>query len=119
MSTTPHLGRGINLGGWLSQAPNDEEHRRTFITERDVQRIAGWGFGNIACPGVRPAHRVPLYCGEFGVYDRAPAEDTLAIFAESRVAWSMRSCKDMGFGLVDNAGVLRNPALLAILRGAP
>ncbi len=72
------------------------------------------------------AHRVPLYCGEFGVIDRAPAEDarrwyrdTLQIFAENGVGWSVWSYKGMGFGIVDRAGAVRDPELLATLRDAP
>lgn len=70
-------------------------------------------------------HHVPLYCGEFGVYDEAPAadalrwyRDTLAVFAEHQVAWSMWSYKGTGFGLVDDAGAVRSQELLDLLRGA-
>ncbi len=68
-------------------------------------------------------HQVPLYCGEFGVYDFAPVpdamrwyRDTLEIFAEKNVSWSAWSYKGMGFGIVDNEGNVRNPELLEILR---
>ena len=32
--------KGVNLGGWLSQGPLDKEHLDTFITEKDIARIA-------------------------------------------------------------------------------
>ncbi len=56
------LGRGVNLGGWLSQAPDDEAHRRTFVTEDDVKRLADWGFDNIRLP-----FDYPLICPGDGI----------------------------------------------------
>ena len=44
------LGRGVNFGGWLSQAPDDEDHRRTFITKEDFNRVRDWGFDNVRLP---------------------------------------------------------------------
>ena len=35
--------RGVNLGGWLSQCDYSQERLNTFITERDIAVIAGWG----------------------------------------------------------------------------
>lgn len=44
--------RGINLGGWLSQCGQDytEERYSTFITETDIERIAGWGLDHVRVP---------------------------------------------------------------------
>ncbi|MDI6401119.1 cellulase family glycosylhydrolase [Balneolaceae bacterium ANBcel3] len=43
--------RGMNLGGWLSQYPKpDKHHFDTFITKKDIQTIAGWGFDHIRLP---------------------------------------------------------------------
>lgn len=42
--------RGINLGGWLSQAELTKEHCDTFIQEGDIQQIAEWGFDHIRLP---------------------------------------------------------------------
>jgi len=41
---------GVNLGGWLSQGTQDKNHLDTFITEKDIERIAGWGLDHIRLP---------------------------------------------------------------------
>lgn len=79
------LGRGVNLGGWLSQAPADETHRRTFITERDVQRLAEWGFDNLRLP-----FDYPLIC----------AGDDLSALREGGLAWI-----DTALGWAEAAGL--------------
>jgi len=50
MTQASSLGRGVNFGGWLSQAPQTDEHRSSFITQADFQRIADWGFDNVRLP---------------------------------------------------------------------
>ena len=52
---------------------------------------------------------VPLYCGEFGVIDRAPTPDTLrwftdtiSVFDEYGIAHAMWTYKKMDFGLIDS-----------------
>ncbi|MBR1607658.1 MAG: cellulase family glycosylhydrolase [Clostridia bacterium] len=43
--------RGVNLGGWLSQCVAlDDRHFDTFITEADIERIAGWGLDHVRLP---------------------------------------------------------------------
>ena len=42
--------KGVNLGGWLSQGPLDKEHLDTFITEKDIARIASWGLDHVRLP---------------------------------------------------------------------
>ncbi|MCQ2412444.1 MAG: glycoside hydrolase family 5 protein [Sphaerochaetaceae bacterium] len=43
--------KGVNLGGWISQfAKYEEEHFRTFITEKDIQYIASLGFDHVRVP---------------------------------------------------------------------
>ncbi|MDE6788256.1 MAG: glycoside hydrolase family 5 protein [Ruminococcus sp.] len=42
--------KGINLGGWLSQAELTKEHCDTFIQKSDIQKIAEWGFDHIRLP---------------------------------------------------------------------
>ena len=54
MTPIPDLGRGVNFGGWISQAPNDEDHRRSFVTQSDFRRIADWGFDNVRLPFDHP-----------------------------------------------------------------
>lgn len=42
--------KGINLGGFLSQCEHSREHYETFITEKDIQKIAGWGLDHVRIP---------------------------------------------------------------------
>ena len=42
--------KGVNLGGWLSQGPHDKEHLDTFITEKDIEKIASWGLDHVRLP---------------------------------------------------------------------
>ena len=42
--------KGVNLGGWLSQCDHTEERYSTFITEEDIQKLAGWGIDHIRVP---------------------------------------------------------------------
>lgn len=41
---------GVNLGGWLSQSSYEKEHLERFITEEDIERIAGWGCDHVRLP---------------------------------------------------------------------
>lgn len=43
--------KGVNLGGWISQFDRfDEEHFRTFITEKDIAYIASLRFDHVRVP---------------------------------------------------------------------
>ena len=42
--------KGINLGGWLSQCDYSEERMNSFITEKDFEVIASWGFDHVRLP---------------------------------------------------------------------
>lgn len=42
---------GVNLGGWLSQyRVASTEHFDSFITEADIEQIAGWGIDHVRLP---------------------------------------------------------------------
>lgn len=42
---------GVNLGGWISQySQHNKEHFDSFITERDIERIAQWGMDHVRLP---------------------------------------------------------------------
>ncbi len=42
---------GVNLGGWLSQyRVASTEHFNSFITEADIEQIAGWGIDHVRLP---------------------------------------------------------------------
>ncbi len=42
--------KGVNLGGWLSQAELTAEHCRSFITRSDIENICGMGFDHLRLP---------------------------------------------------------------------
>ncbi len=43
--------KGVNLGGWLSQADEKTSHHyETFIVKEDIDRIAGWGCYHVPLP---------------------------------------------------------------------
>ncbi len=45
--------KGINLGGWVSQCGEGnytKERFDTFITEKDIEKIAGWGLDHVRMP---------------------------------------------------------------------
>lgn len=44
--------KGINLGGWISQCGNNynKEHYETYITEADIEIIAGYGVDHVRMP---------------------------------------------------------------------
>ena len=43
--------KGVNLGGWLSQADEKTSHHYdTFIGKEDIERIAGWGCDHVRLP---------------------------------------------------------------------
>lgn len=42
--------RGINLGGYFSQCEHTREHYEHFISEKDICRIAEWGFDHVRVP---------------------------------------------------------------------
>lgn len=42
---------GLNVGGWISQYSNlGYDHFDEYITEKDIERIAAWGFDHIRLP---------------------------------------------------------------------
>lgn len=42
--------RGVNLGGWFSQCDYSKQRMDTFITEADLDVIAGWGLDHVRIP---------------------------------------------------------------------
>ena len=42
--------RGVNLGGWFSQCDYSRERLDHFITEKDLDVIAGWGLDHVRIP---------------------------------------------------------------------
>ena len=63
----------------------------------------------------------PLYCGEFGVYERAPIDsalrwqrDFIGLLRENHIGRAVWSYKQMGFGLVDGDGKVTSEELVRI-----
>ena len=51
MRTMEGFQKGMNLGGWISQFDRyDKAHFDSFITETDIQNIAGLGFDHVRVP---------------------------------------------------------------------
>ena len=75
--------KGVNLGGWLSQAELTKEHCDTFITKSDIENISKIGFDHIRLPidyelvqdengnfiesGFAYIQNCIDWCGEFGL----------------------------------------------------
>jgi endoglucanase len=64
----------------------------------------------------------PLYCGEFGVIDRAPKDsrirwykDILQIFREYKIGYACWSYKEMDFGLVNSESHVLDKDLIKII----
>lgn len=41
--------RGLNMGGWVSQY-KDESSWENYLTKKDFERVAGWGFDHVRVP---------------------------------------------------------------------
>lgn len=50
MKTWKEYQKGINLGGWLSQCDDTEETYSTFVQEKDIEIIKGWGMDHVRLP---------------------------------------------------------------------
>lgn len=74
--------KGVNLGGWLSQAELTKEHCDTFITRPDIENIKKMGFDHVRLPvdynlvlskegfieeGFTYIDACIEWCGEFGL----------------------------------------------------
>ena len=81
------FGRGVNLGGWMSQCDYSRERLDRFITEEDIARIASWGLDHV---------RLPL---DYNVLEN---EDGTAFFEEGfeRVRRAYGWCRQYGLNLV-------------------
>jgi endoglucanase len=91
---------------------------------REIQWAIGYWDKEVMLKDIRVAidyarsHKLPLYCGEFGVYYTAPKEDALRwysdvtdIFRENNIAYAHWDYKTT-FGILDKAG---NP-LMPVIR---
>lgn len=83
------LRRGINFGGYLSQCEHSVGHYRSFITEEDVKKAAGWGFDHI---------RLPIDCEVLEREDGSPYEEGIA-FVDRFVDWCESAGLDVALDL--------------------
>lgn len=77
---------GINLGGWLSQCEITDEHMNTFITESDIEKIAGLSVDHV---------RLPI---DYAVFENEDGseKDNGYVHIDDCVSW----CKKYGLNLV-------------------
>ncbi len=50
MKTLTGYRKGVDLGGWFSQREYTKEYFDTFITEKDMDVLAGWGIDHVRLP---------------------------------------------------------------------
>ena len=80
--------KGIDLGGWISQCGSkyNDEHYSTFITEKDIEKIATMGLDHV---------RMPVDYNVIQTDDGEIIESGMA-YIESCVGW----CKKHGLNIV-------------------
>ena len=78
--------RGVNLGGWFSQCDYSKERLDHFITEADIDVIAGWGLDHV---------RIPM---DYNVLETA--EGGLSTEGFDRIAKAVEWCKKRGLKVV-------------------
>lgn len=113
--------RGVNLGGWLSQFDEPtKEHFDSFITQEDIRPIGTEFFIGLFEPALRTVRErdIPLYCGEYGVIDRADREDAVRwltdiheVFEKYAIGRALWNYKEKDYGI---AGEEARPYLQAI-----
>lgn len=78
---------GINLGGWLSQCTSySKKHYCEFITENDIETIAGWGLDHV---------RLPIDYNVIEKEDGSPDENGYQ-YVDNCIMW----CKKHGMNVV-------------------
>lgn len=78
--------RGINLGGWFSQCDYSEERLNGFVSEADLEKIAGWGMDHV---------RIPVDYNILEQQDGTSIEEGYA-----RLAKALENCRKYGLHLV-------------------
>ena len=78
--------RGVNLGGWFSQCDYSKERLDHFITEKDIDVIAGWGLDHV---------RIPM---DYNVLEEA--DGTLSQEGFDRIGRAVGWCRERGLKVV-------------------
>ncbi|MBQ7002507.1 MAG: glycoside hydrolase family 5 protein [Oscillospiraceae bacterium] len=86
MLKTKGFDKGINLGGWLSQCDYSEERLSEFITEKDFETIASWGFDHV---------RIPI---DYNILENEDGSFCDSGFA--RIDWALEMCRKYGLRTV-------------------
>lgn len=109
-----------DLGSFLDDSPEHADQYSEYVGER-IDRE--WVEAALQ-PAIdfREATDAPVYCGEYGVIEGAPAasrrrwhEDVVDVLAEAGIGRACWSYREMDFGLVDGAGELRDERLVEIV----
>ena len=106
--------RTVHYPGTLEEYCNDEillaRDLTCAIRDGSVKALGTDFFEKLFAPAIDAAQRrnAPLYCGEYGVIDQAPAEDALrwftdihAVFEKHGIGRAMWNYRRKDFGLVD------------------
>lgn len=93
------LGRGVNIGGWLSQSKRRGGERSAFFTRDDVRRLAHMGFNHL---------RIPV--DEEQLWDGAGRREPEAwALLDSSLDW----CAENGLNAVVDLHILRSHCFMA------
>ncbi|MCR5253531.1 MAG: glycoside hydrolase family 5 protein [Treponema sp.] len=85
-------------------------HGAIFAKNMDSLKLDDTFFTTLFAPALKKAEQLdlPLYCGEYGVIDRAPAEDSLRWYKDihkaleaHKIGRALWSYKKMDFGIMD------------------
>ena len=121
--TTDYPGEASGLAEYLqTRHPNQApRYQASFNRRLDRQLLV-----DLLEPAIRfkKHSEIALYCGEFGVIDRAPMQtrinwtrDVIDILNEYDIGYAYWSYKQMDFGLVDENGMAVNEELVRVVCG--
>ncbi len=111
---------GGQAGGLAGHIGDDTTHRLDRETQARFDRRYLEGVLLPAIEFSRQSGR-PVYCGEFGVYERAPlstrlswTSDVIDLFNRNGIGRALWTYKDLDFGLVDKDGAVVSPELVEV-----
>lgn len=112
-------GQAIGLEPFLKANPG---HRARLGTEAGRRFDVSY-LESVLQPALESAQRFgqTIYCGELGVYDRAPlttrlnwTRDVIALLSEHGIGYALWTYKNLDFGLVDKDGQIVSQELIEI-----
>lgn len=92
--------KGVNLGGWLSQGSPKKEHRDSFITEADIEKISRMGVDHV---------RLPI---DFELVEDADGVELAGgyVYIDNAIAWCMKRGLNVVLDLHKTAGYVFDDA---------